>query len=130
VKASAEEWTATIEMIGWNSLVISNGEAHQVQDQGAAASNEVRENLCDDIYDIKQKRCKILHDFFAHCGDKEMGGVQIDNVKAQELHENLYDDDLSINDIPDSQESCIIEILEHERMLKTLKNSTPLPRPR
>ncbi len=31
VKASAKEWTATLETIGWNNLVISNGEAHQVQ---------------------------------------------------------------------------------------------------
>jgi hypothetical protein len=76
---------------------------------------------CNDIYDMKQKRCKTLHDFVAHCGDKEMAKVQIDNVKAQELQENFVDDDLSINNIPDSQEYCIVEISERKRTLKTLK---------
>jgi hypothetical protein len=31
VKALAKEWTGTFETIGWNSVFISNGEAHQVQ---------------------------------------------------------------------------------------------------
>jgi hypothetical protein len=31
VKALAKEWSATLETIGWNSLVISNGEAHRVR---------------------------------------------------------------------------------------------------
>jgi hypothetical protein len=34
---------------------------------------------------MKQKRQKTLHDFVAHCRDKEMAKVQIDYVKAQEL---------------------------------------------
>jgi hypothetical protein len=78
-------------------------------------------NLCDDVYNIKQKRRKTLHDFVAHCGDKELAKVHIlDNVKAQELQENLAND-LSIDNILDSQESCIVELLEHERTLETLK---------
>jgi hypothetical protein len=90
-----------------------------VKEQQRAMKSE--KNLCNDIYNIKQKRRKTLHDFVVHCGDKEMAKVHIDYVKAQELQKNLDNDDLSIDNIPDSQESCIVEILEHERMLKTLK---------
>ncbi len=32
-------------------------------------------NLCGDIYNIKQKKHKALHDFVAHCRDKEMAKV-------------------------------------------------------
>ena len=48
--------------------------------------------------------------------------MQINKVKAQELLEQEdFSDDLSIDDITDSQESCIVEILELERTLEALK---------
>jgi hypothetical protein len=48
VKALAKEWTATLEMIGWNSLVITNGEAHQVQvsDQSLTKLDIKLDTLC------------------------------------------------------------------------------------
>ena len=51
-----------------------------------------------------------------------MAKMKIDKVKAQEsMEQEDLSDVLSIDDVTDSQESCIVELLEHERTLETLK---------
>ena len=48
--------------------------------------------------------------------------MQINKVKARKLLEQEdLPNDLSIDDVTDSQECCIVELLEHERTLETLK---------
>ncbi len=50
----------------------NNAKAQLIVAEEQQLAMKSEKNLCDDTYDIKQKRHKTLQDFVAHCGDKEM----------------------------------------------------------
>jgi hypothetical protein len=86
-RANKAEFKSTSAHLALESIASKNNAKTQLivaEEQQLAMKSD--KNLFNDIYNIKQKRRKTLHDFVAHCGDKEMAKMQIDNVKAQELH--------------------------------------------
>ncbi len=82
---------------------------------------ESERGLCGDIYTEMEKKRKLRDALEAHCGSKKLAIDRINKVKDQRENVNVEDeDDISIDD-PDSQESCILELLECEERLHNLK---------
>ena len=74
-----------------------------------------------DIYAETGKNHKLCDASEAHCGSKKLAYDRINKMKVQKENANIEEEDEISVDNPDSQESCIVVLLECEETLRNLK---------